>query len=257
MSSPLWGEIERGLMLTTTKGIVLRSIKYGETSLVSNIFTRTFGVQSYMVQGVRSSKAKNNKAALLQPATLLDLVVYQKPNVSLQRLRDFQHSYIYQNLQEEVVKNSIALFSSEVLLRLLPEHADQPDLFDFAEDYFIQLDKMSLVAVANFPVFFLIKSSDMLGYSVRGHFTEETPHLNLYEGAYTQNPPMIQPYVSEELATALDKLRSVNEIAGLEKVELNAAIRYELLEWYIMFLQQHTQHLGAIKSLAVLKTILH
>ena len=44
-----------------TKGIVLRTVKYGDTSLVVTIFTELFGVQTYLVNGVRSSKNKTVK----------------------------------------------------------------------------------------------------------------------------------------------------------------------------------------------------
>ena len=64
------------MVLQKTQGIVLRSLRYGETSLISHIFTRANGVQSFMVQGVRTSSQRSNKAALLQPASLLELVVY-------------------------------------------------------------------------------------------------------------------------------------------------------------------------------------
>jgi DNA repair protein RecO (recombination protein O) len=49
-------------MTHKTKGIVLRNIKYGETSLVVNIFTELFGIQTYLVNGVRSSKKSSAKA---------------------------------------------------------------------------------------------------------------------------------------------------------------------------------------------------
>lgn len=39
-----------------TKGIVLRTVKYGETSLVVSIYTEMFGLQQYMVNGVRTNK---------------------------------------------------------------------------------------------------------------------------------------------------------------------------------------------------------
>ena len=54
-------------MTHKTKGIVLRSIKYGETSLVVTIFTEMFGIQTYMVNGVRTSKKSAAKANLFQP----------------------------------------------------------------------------------------------------------------------------------------------------------------------------------------------
>ena len=44
--------------LHKTNGIVLRTVKYGETSLVVTLFTELFGVQSYLVNGVRVSSKK-------------------------------------------------------------------------------------------------------------------------------------------------------------------------------------------------------
>ena len=56
--------------LHKTKGIVLRSVKYGETSIIVTIFTELFGVQSYLVNGIRTSskKAAGNKDAADCPA---------------------------------------------------------------------------------------------------------------------------------------------------------------------------------------------
>src|SRR5690349_14399658 len=99
-------------MITTTQSIVLRSIKYGETSLISTHFTRIYGVQAYLVQGVRSPSAKgrSSRAGLLQPASLLEITAYHKPGGNLQRLKEFSPAVIYQSIHEEVIKNSVALF---------------------------------------------------------------------------------------------------------------------------------------------------
>ena len=59
-------------MIQTTKGIILRSVKYGETSLVVTVFTEMFGLQSYMVNGVRTaSKKGSSKSAMFSVQTLL------------------------------------------------------------------------------------------------------------------------------------------------------------------------------------------
>lgn len=244
-------------MLQKTQGIVLRNVKYGDTSLITTIFTATFGIQAYMVQGVRSVKASRNRAGLLQPATLLDLVADQRPMRTLQRIREFQPFYIYTNLQEEVVKNSIALFSVELLLRLLPEHAAMPELFDFTTGYFIQLDKMPVASVANFPIFFIINTSRMLGFDLKGNYSDYTPYLNLQEGGYSELPPHTAPFASDEDARLIDELVSITAYEDLDKTAINAATRNRLLDWYIEFLHRHTQHLGNLKSLEVLRAILH
>jgi DNA repair protein RecO (recombination protein O) len=243
-------------MLQNTNGIVLRSIKYGETSLITNIFTEHFGVETYLVQGVRSSTARN-RAALLQPGTLLQLVAYHQPQKNLQRLREFQSAYLYTSLQEDVVKNSIALFSVELLLKLLPEHAPMPELYEFGFEYFRALDLLPTDAVANFPLYFILQCSRLLGYNLKGEYSERTPHLNLQDGGFSDHPPLLRPFVEDVDAKALAKILLVSEFKGLKEVEMNAAQRFRLLDWYLEFLYQHTQHLGQLKSLAVLQAILH
>ena len=231
-------------MLHKTNGIVLRSIKYGDSSLITTIFTAIFGVQTYIVQGVRSTKANQNKGGFFQPGMLLDLVVYQQPQKNMQRIREFRAAYIYTGLQEDVVKNSISMFSVELLLRLLPEQAPQPMLFDLAYEYFIALDKMSLHQVANFPLFFIIQCSKVLGYE-----------LNDAGSTLQFNSSM--PFINDEDTSFLGLLLEANDYAVLEQIKINADIRLRLIDWYVLYLQQHTQHMGNLKSLSVLRAILH
>ena len=244
-------------MLHKTNGIVLRSIKYGESSLVTTIFTSLHGVQTYMVQGVRSSKVRQNRSGSFQPGTLLELVVYQQPQKNMQRIREFQAAYIYDNLQEDVIKNSILLFSVELLLRLLPEHAPLPSLFDLAYAYFIALDTIPQKKAGNFPLFFIINCGRILGFELKGDYNSYTPHLNMQEGGYTAQAPSAIPFTSDEDARTLYRLLRMNNYEELSDIEMNAAIRLRLIDWYVTFLQTHTQHMGNIRSLSVLRAILH
>lgn len=240
-----------------TKGIVLRSIKYGDSSLITTIFTSVYGVQAYMVQGVRSNKPGKNKAVFFQPGTLLDLIVYQQPLKNMQRIKEFQAAYIYTTLTEHVVKNTILLFASELLLRLLPEHAPLPSFFQSAYDFFVYLDKTPATHVANLPLQFMIQCGRELGYELKGEYSAQTPYLNLQEGGFTDHPPALAPFTGDDDARTLSLLLAVNNDNEISNININPATRMVLTDWYIAFLQQHTQHMGGIKSLPVLRSILH
>ena len=245
-------------MLQKTKGIVLRAVKYGETSLICSIFTEAFGVQSYLVQGVRTSaKKKQSRAGMLQPTTLLDMVVYNKPTGGLQRIKEFQTAHLYQTINEDVVKNSIALFSVEILLRLLPEHAAMEDLFDTAFNYFVSLDKEEHKKSGNYPLYLMIQCSNMLGYNINGAYSADTPYLSLLEGGYSHNPPSEPPYVNDTEANLLDKLLVCNTLNDTRNIQMNSDARAHLLDWMLAFMHSHTQHMGEIKSLPILREILH
>lgn len=243
-------------MLQTTKGIVLRSVKYGETSLICSVFTEIYGVQSYLVQGVRSAKAKG-KAGLLQPATLLDMVVYQKPNANLQRIKEFQPAYIYTTLQEHVVKNSVALFSVELLLRLLPEQAPFSELFELSFEYFCSLDAADVQLAGNYPLFFMIQCCNMLGYDIDGGYSVATPHLNLREGGYSEHPPAEPPYVTDDDARMLHGIMTSGTIENSRNINMNGDARFRLLDWLLAYMHNHTQHMGEVRSLPVLRAVLH
>lgn len=244
-------------MLQKTRSIVLRSVKYGETSIVCTAFTEIYGVQSYMLQGVRSSKNKTNRAGLLQPSSLLDMVVYHKPNANLQRIKEFQPLYIYQNTHEHIVKNSIALFSSELLLRVLPQEAPIPELFEDSIRYFMQLDVMPVEKVANFPLYFGLLCCNTLGYNITGEYSDITPHLNLQEGGFTPYPPVRAPFMSADDARIISLLVNINTIQAISEIPMNADTRFRLLDWFIEYIHSHTQHMGEIRSLPVLRAILH
>ena len=127
-----------------TKGIVLRTVKYGETSVIVTIFTELFGVQSYLVNGVRTSTKKGSgKANFFQPSAILDMVVYHNELKQLQRIKEFRWGYLYQHILSDVKKNAVALFMVELLTKCLKQPEANPDLFHFAEDAFLHLDESS------------------------------------------------------------------------------------------------------------------
>ena len=120
-----------------TKGIVLRTVKYGETSVIVTIFTELFGIQSYLVNGVRtSSKKGSGKSNLFQPTSILDMIVYHNELKQLQRIKEFRWSFLYQRILSDVTRNAVALFMIELLTKCLKQPAATPDLFHFAEDSF-------------------------------------------------------------------------------------------------------------------------
>ena len=244
-------------MLQKTRGIVVRSIKYGETSLIINIFTEQYGLCAYMVQGVRSNQKKNMRTGLLQVSSLLDFVADHKPNRNLQHIREFQAAYIYKSVQEEIIKNSIATFSVELLQRLLPQEEVMPDLFRFAYHYFISLDKAATSSVANYPLFFIIQCGKHLGYNVLGNYSAQTPYLDSIEGTFSSHPPVAGLSLLDNDVPAINQLINIESIEQLADIPMNAAMRNRLLDWYIQFLQHHTQHLSGLKSLEILRIILH
>ncbi len=240
-------------MLQNTKGIVLRTVKYGESSVIATLFTEHFGMQSYLVQGVR--KSKKNNAGLLQPSLLLDVETDHHPGKNLQRLRSFHPAFIYSSIQEDIVKNSVALFSVELLLRLLPEHAPFPELFDFSLHYFQMLDRAPVQEIANYPLYFLIKTGEWMGYHVKGNYSPSTPFLDAQEGGFTAKENNLYPIAGEDALQLDCLLQKKHQDFFMHR--LSSSVRNALTDWYLEFLRLHSQQLGPLKSLDIIRTILH
>src|SRR5215216_2570761 len=137
-------------MIHKTKGIVLKSVKYGETSLVITMFTELFGLQSYIVNGVRmASKKGSSKAIFFQPSAQLDLVVYHNEYKNLQRIKEYKWAHLYQHIFSDVRKNAVAVFMIELLTKCLKQPEPGAELFYFVEDALIHLDKATDTVTAN------------------------------------------------------------------------------------------------------------
>lgn len=219
-------------MLHKTKGVVFRFTKYGETSIIVNIFTELFGLQSYIVNGVRSS-SKRSKIALFQPLTLLDLVVYHKENANILRIKEVKCYHPYQTVTSEIRKSTIAMFINEVLNKAVKEQSHAGEIHEFISSSLIVLDQHQ--KPENFHLLFLLGLSKHLGFGpnlteevLGGHWMDESDVKVLKQ-------LLIANYTSATLIT-YDQ-------------------RQTLLTSLLRFYASHVDNFGEMKSLAVLREI--
>ena len=240
-----------------TKGIVLRTVKYGETSLIVTLFTETFGIQSYIINGVRSSSKKGaGKANLFQPAALLDLIVYHNELRNLQRIKEFKWAYVYQYIFFDVVKNSIALFMIELLHKTLKQPEVNADLFQFVEDAFVHLDEASPAVVANYPLYFSLHLMHLLGFRFTDTYSENKSFLDFQEGLFLREPPSHPYFLDGEKSFITSLFLRTMQPQELEQIRLNKELRRELLQAYQTYFALHISDFGIMKTLPVLKEVL-
>ncbi|MDZ4715515.1 MAG: DNA repair protein RecO [Cytophagales bacterium] len=221
-------------MLHKTQGIVFRYTEYSETSIIVNIFTNLFGLQSYIVNGVRS-KSGRNMISLYQPLTLVDLVVYHRENANIMRIKEVKCLHPYQTIHLDIRKSTVALFLNEMINKTVKDQSNADTTCDFLIHSFIALDQLQ--NVENFHLTFLIKLSRHLG------FGPQVTH-ELLEGHI----------LSDEEDSALHFLLS----SGYEQtLSITYPVRKKLLEQLLLFYRSHIENLGEIRSVEVLKEILN
>lgn len=240
-----------------TKGIVLRTIKYGETSLIATLYTELFGLQSYLVNGVRTSSKKGpGKANLFQPAAILDLVVYHSDLKNLQRIKEFRWGYLYRHIFFDVMKNGVALFLVELLQKCLKQPEPNADLFYFVEDAFTHLDECEGTVLANYPLFFTLHLAGFFGFRIEDTYSEKASILDLQEGVFVAEPPHHHNTLEGPYSYITSQLLRVRRPEELGELLLNQDMRRVLLQAYQAFYALHVPDFGEMRTLIVLQTIL-
>lgn len=243
--------------LHKTKGIVLRTVKYGETSLVVTLFTELFGVQAYLVNGIRTvSRKGNSKAALFQPAAILDLVVYHNELRHLHRIREFRWGYLYNHIFNDVPRNAVALFMMELLGKCLKQPEGNPDLYYFTEDVLESLDQSEGTVMANLPLFFALQLPVHFGFRISDNRGDKNVYLDLQEGIFVPDPPLHPHFLEPADAAVAAQILNVMHPAELEGIPLGHDQRRRILQRLEPYYAMHIQDFGMLRSLPVLREVL-
>jgi len=244
-------------MVHKTKGIVLRTVKYGETSVIVTMMTELFGLQSYLINGVRTHSGKGgSKAGLFQPAAILDLVIYHQETKNLQRLKEYNWSYLYRFVFSDVVTHAVALFLIELLQKCLKQPEPNEELYHFMEDALTRLDQATAKEQANFPLFFALHLAGFFGLRIDDNYSEKRSYLDLREGYFTEDKPGHPHYLETPLSEISSHLLKIMQPAELADLSLNKEKRRRLLEAFEDFYSIHIPGFTPLKTLPVLRTIL-
>ena len=242
-------------MIHHTRGIVLRTIKYGETSVVVNIFTELFGIQSYLVNGVRSP-GKTLKANFFQPTSILEMEVYHNELKNLQRIKEFKWGYLYKDVLSDITKNSVALYMVELLQKCLKQPENNVDLFQFAEDALMQLDIADNAVTANFPLYFCLHLSHFFGLKLEDDYSENNSILDLQEGRFMKLAPHHPHFLQDDYSFYISQLLKVQHPYELVQIKLNKTMRRDMLFALQGFYALHIQDFGSMKTLPILHEVL-
>lgn len=244
-------------MTHKTNGIILRVTQYGETSLIVSALTELFGVQSYIVKGVRTvSKKGASKTGFFQPGSLLEMEVYHNEHKNLQFIKEYKWAVVYEHIFTDVIRNAVSLFMVEILQKTIRQPEENPDLFHFCEDAFLLLDKSSPAVTANFPLFFALQLPSLFGFQLTDNYSAQNQVLDLQNGVYIHDMPhhtytVLPPY--SQYISELLKARHPEETALLL---LNRDIRRHLLHSLEDYYALHLPEFGRLKTLPVLFELL-
>lgn len=215
--------------------ILLHTTKYGDSSIILHGFTREQGRKSFIIRGVGKKKGSNS-TALLHPLSILETELRPGADYSIAQLKDYSAKYPLHSLRSNVIKNTIAIYMSELLYRTLRDSEGDPALYDFIEKAILTLNSLE-GSTPNFHIWFTIKYISMLG------FMPDSSSLFAFD-IFT---PQERELLAKFLTTGIEELLLL---------PLKRETRNEFIETLVKFLEQSLGQRIEIKSLNVLHQVL-
>lgn len=239
-------------MLLKTKCIILHQIKYSDSGLIVQAYTRESGRLSFMVKGMRSKRSGKHNA-LFQPLSMLDVILYYKESRNIHLLREFSVSYTPSGIFSDVRKSCIAVFLGEMMSNVLREESQNYELFDHIENSVMYLSD-SKTGFSNFHIAFLIGLCSYLGFEPGKRTNAENRYFDLVDGRFVAIPPAHGYYANEVISDILAGFFSAS-YGSMGSIPLTGSLRNEVLETMVKFYSIHLPLLKKVNSLQVLKEI--
>ena len=226
--------------MISTPGIVLHATPYGDSSVIVKVFTRTLGVRSYIIKGVRGHHAKV-KQNLLQPLSCLDMVVYDNPKTELNYVKELSPRDA--GYEATPVDSALRFFMTEVLYKSLQEAEPMPARYDYVESVQSCHD-------AALPIVFLLTVSRHLGIEPLDNYCPREALFDLQEGRYVSSAT--ETTLSPSQSEMLHEYLASHELSNGAPLQSRRALIDSLLAYY----QLHLSGFRNFTSHEILHTIL-
>lgn len=240
-------------MLHTTKGVVFHYFKYAENSIIAKIYTQKFGMQSYILKGLGSKKARTQKA-YLQPLSLVEISVYYKEGKGLQSLKAIKAETLFQSVPFNIHKSSIAFFLAEVLSKVIKEEESNNDLFEFIY-HAIQYFDIDEENYNNFHLIFLLHLTKYLGIFPHGLNDENNSFFDLQDGTFKILKANHVHVCSKEESLVLRNILQ-SSFNAQNNLNISTLDRKNLLSSIIEYYSLHLCNLRSLKSRDILIEVL-
>lgn len=239
-------------MITKTRGIVLRSVRFGESSLIVDVLTKSSGRVSFMVHIPKTSKGKIKKQ-YFQPMTLLDFEYDFRQRSNLQRIKDVRVSLPYSSIPIDPAKSCISLFLSEFIYYATRNEQENPTLFTYISTSLEWLDN-AYEDFANFHLVFMMRLGKFLGFHP---FLEDfTPgcFFDLRNGCFTLSMPLHTDFLNAVDAGHLYNLMRMN-FDTMKLFKLSHDDRNRITEIVLRYYKLHLPNMPELQSFDILREV--
>jgi len=214
-------------MIHSSRFLILAVTKVGEKALVLHTLSDDWGRRSFIV-----TVGKGTGMALFLPLNILDAEVVENPKSELWRLRALKAVHPLSGIRSDIRKNTMTLFMSEVLYRVLKDGAGEEGIYGWCVRSILALDALES-DFSNFHLRWLLELATALGFS---------PSLE-----------DLAPFAGERLSDVRALLHL--NFADSMLYPLSGALRNELADIFLQYIGYHAETRLEVRSLAVLREL--
>ena len=196
------------------------------------------------------SRGARTKVGILQPTSLVDMVVYYRVNKEINRIKEIKAAHIYQTIPFDVLRGTMGLFMVELAQKTIKEEEANPMLFHFLFDQFYQLDIAERLP-SNFHLQFMTQLAKYLGFAPANEWSETMPYFDMREGKFESEEP-VHPYAANPTIS-----QKINQLIKNEAVTLTRKERQLIVEKLILYYRLHIENFSGLNTHAILKEILN
>lgn len=215
-------------MTVNTELIVLHTTRFGENSVVVHTLSRDYGRRGFLVRGA----GKKATMTLLQPLNILEAEIQESSRSRLYTASRLTARYPLLGIRNNIYKNTMTMFMSEVLYRSVKEGGSEQGLFEWCERSILTLDAIG-TDFSNFHIRFLLE------YAVELGFSPESSDLMPFAGDHHE---VIDRFMTESFAESM-------------LIPLSGAVRNEIAEAILRYIEFHTESALNVNSLKVLREL--
>ena len=214
-------------MTVSTELIVLHTTKVGENSIVVHALSKEYGRRGFLVRG-----AGKRLMSLLLPLNVLEAEVTESSKSTLLSARNLTARHPLLGIRNNIFKNSMTMFMSEVLYRVVKDGSREEGLYEWCERSILLLDAVQ-TDFSNFHLRFLLELTVALGFSPEARD--------------------LQPFVGDHFPV-VDRLMR-GSFAETMLLPLNGQLRNEIAEEILRYIEYHTESSVNVNSLKVLRDL--
>ena len=234
-------------------GVVLRTVKYGDSSLIVDLFTEQHGRMSFVTH-VSSSGRRSSGAAFWRPLNMVEFDADLHGHGRLAHTKGIRLFYNYSDMPYQPMKSMVAMFLAEFLSRVLRgEQADKP-LFDYLV-YSLRWFDAVRSDYANFHLVFLMRLSQFVGIWPNLDAYVEGRVFDLRQGTFEAQPPLHADFLQPSEARLLPLLQRIN-YTTMHLLRFTRQQRRRVLSLLVDYYRLHLPAFGELHSMDVLREVL-